>query len=305
MDQNQKTIITPEQAGQRLDIFCAGLVPGTSRAVLQRAIKTGHITVNGQPSKPRYLLKIDDIVVVPPSPRRSPAMDGAKAGLPLITLSILYEDEHVVAVNKPAGLLTHAADHAPHEPSVAGWFTQRYGESGGYVHRLDKDTSGVLVLAKTPEAYTDLREQFKKHIVRKEYLALVFGVPGGEDGRITRPLGRSRRNPSRRTVDESGKGAITEWSVEKKFAKYALMRVFPFTGRTHQIRVHLHHIGHPIVGDALYVFKRQRPPAGITRQLLHAEKITLRLPSGKKKTITAPLPSDFQSVLEKLTPAPQ
>src|SRR3990167_6594632 len=111
MDQNQKTIITPEQAGQRLDIFCAGLVPGTSRAVLQRAIKTGHITVNGQPSKPRYLLKIDDIVVVPPSPRRSPAMDGAKAGLPLITLSILYEDEHVVAVNKPAGLLTHAADH--------------------------------------------------------------------------------------------------------------------------------------------------------------------------------------------------
>jgi 23S rRNA pseudouridine1911/1915/1917 synthase len=149
--------------------------------------------------------------------------------------------------------------------------------------------------------------------VKKEYLALVFGVPGGTDGRVTRPLVRSRRNPSRRaavprteTNTLIGKPAITEWRLEKAFAKkYALLRVFPLTGRTHQIRVHLHHIGHPIVGDALYTFKRQKPPAGVPRQLLHAEKLTVMTSPGVRKTFTAPLPEDFQSVLDRLSGVPQ
>lgn len=289
--------ISPSAAGQRLDIFCVSKALGLSRTALQRAIKNGDITVNNQVVKPRYIVRTDDIVHVQlpavPPPAAPPSSPSSPPSPP-----ILYEDKDVVVINKPAGL-TVQPGIANETGTITDWFTSRYpGRRGGLVHRLDKDTSGVLVLAKTPAAHAYLKQQFKKRRVKKEYLAVVFGVPKASDGRITRPLARSKRNPLRRTIDEAGKPAITEWQLEKKLGhKYALLKVFPFTGRTHQIRVHLHFLGHPIVGDKLYTFKRQHPPPGVTRQLLHAYRLTLNLPSGRRKTFTAPLPEDFQNVL--------
>ncbi|MEK7557203.1 MAG: RluA family pseudouridine synthase, partial [Patescibacteria group bacterium] len=233
-----------------------------------------------------------------------------------VEVPILYEDKDVVVINKPTGLEAHPSASTGQASTVSGWFGQRYPEAEhvgeeenrpGIVHRLDKETSGVMILAKTNTAYQHLKNEFKVRRAKKEYLALVFGIPTMKRGRVTRPLGRSPRNPLRRTIDAAGKPAITEWQIERKISKqglaphrrgapgagFALLRLFPFTGRTHQLRAHLHFLGHPIVGDKLYTFKRQRPPQGVTRQLLHAEKLTLTLPSGKRKTFIAPLPDDF------------
>jgi 23S rRNA pseudouridine1911/1915/1917 synthase len=165
-----------------------------------------------------------------------------------------------------------------------------------------------MILAKTAAAMQHYKQQFKKHYAKKEYLALVFGELNGNDGRINQAIIRSRRNPSRRTIVPktkahilSGKMAITEWRIEKALTKnYTLLRVYPLTGRTHQIRVHLHFIGHPIVGDHLYTFKRQQSPPGVKRQMLHAEKLTIKLPAGVRKSYRAPLPEDFVTVLQGL-----
>lgn len=325
--------ITSREAGQRLDVLAVSQVPTVSRAVLQRAIKAGSITVNGQVMKPRYLVKVDDVVLIQ-IPNDHPSADGpmttTRITTPLPTPTILFEDKDIVVIDKPAGVTVHPGVGTPPGGTIADWFRARYPDitdAGddptrlGIVHRLDKDTSGVLVLAKTHDAYQYLKHQWKKHHAKKEYLALVYGVPGESKGRINRPLVRSARNPMRRTVVASAGGyghkkiilpargvlpdsarlAITEWRREEVFqGRYALLRVFPETGRTHQIRAHLHWLGFPIVGDNLYTFKRQRPPAGVTRHLLHAEALTLVMPNKDKKTFIAPLAKDFEHVLERL-----
>jgi 23S rRNA pseudouridine1911/1915/1917 synthase len=298
--------VSPEEAGQRLDVFCVSQISQYSRAALQRAIKEGQITVGGNTVKPRYILREGNEVVVTLL-SQSDQVPSQQQVMP-IHLPIIYEDKDVVVVNKPAGLVVHPGK-GREEQTVASWFAHRYPEriqggaqgQWGIVHRLDKDTSGVLILAKNQSAAEYLRQQFKKRRVKKKYLALVFGVPGEAEGRITRPLARSKRNPLRRTIDPEGKPAITEWSAEEKFSgRFALLRVYPLTGRTHQIRSHLHFLGFPVVGDQLYTFKRQRPPQGVRRQLLHAEKLSLRLPTGQRKTFVASLAEDFQHVLQQL-----
>lgn len=303
----EKYIITDAQAGQRLDVFCTTQVEGLSRSAIQKAIKSGGITVNGKEARPKDILRTDDVVELSQE-HLSPSEASAEPALD-IRLPVLYEDRDVVVIEKPAGVTVHHGVGA-HGGTVSDWFTKHYPDAvrvgeeegrAGIVHRLDKDTSGVLILAKNDQALEFLKKQFKDRRAKKEYVALVFGVPGGSDGRITKGIARSRRNPMRRTVDESGKEAVTEWRIERKFGeRFALVRVYPFTGRTHQIRVHLHHIGHPIVGDHLYTFKRQKPPEGVTRQLLHAEKLTITLPSQQVKTFVAPLASDFEQIVEKL-----
>lgn len=298
-----KHIVESEDAGQRLDVWCVAIMPGYTRGDIQRAIKAEEITVNGQPVKPKHEVKAGDAVDI----ILSKGMVEPEPIPKLITVPMLYEDSDVLAVNKPAGVAVHPAPGGS-GTTISDWFADRYpnakvGEVGrfGIVHRLDKDTSGALVLAKTPKAYERLKEQFKRHRVRKEYLALVFGTPGEREGRIVRPIGRSPKNPKRRTVIEAGKPAITEWKIERTFGNdYALLRVFPLTGRTHQIRVHLHFLGFPIVGDDLYVFKKQRPPAGTRRQLLHAEKLAIQLVDGKKKAFEAPLAEDFQKIIRQI-----
>lgn len=314
--QNTFTVQSAE-AGQRLDVFCVAKMPHLSRAAIQKAIKAETITLNGKAVKPRQVLKAGDEVVANISseaPVAAPVSDTVPENI-----VVLYEDKDVVVIDKPAGVEVHAG-MVPGQPTVTAWFTQKYpnaqnvGEDEGrpgVVHRLDKDTSGVLILAKTNKAWEHLKKEFKNRRAKKEYLALVYGVPTMKKGRITRPISRTPRNPLRRTIDENGKPAVTEWQVEQKLDKtgsaprrastsgsgYTLLRLFPFTGRTHQLRVHMHFLGHPIVGDKLYTFKRQRPPEGVHRQLLHAQSLTLTLPTGKRKSFVAELPDDFQRAI--------
>lgn len=294
----QNITVGAHEAGQRLDVWCVAKIAGGSRATIQKSIKTGQTTVNGRQVKPGYVVRGGDVVrlgmvATAEPPLTPPSLGGEK-------ISILDEDREWVVINKPAGMDAAA---------LARWFSGKYvdahdvGETlgrPGIVHRLDKDTTGVMILARTHTAYVHLLEQFKRRRIQKEYLALVFGVPGEPKGRINRALKRSQRYPLRRTIDDTGKEAITEWRMEKKFSKFALLRVFPLTGRMHQIRAHLHWLGFPVVGDALYTFKRQKSPAGVTHQLLHAEKLALTLPGGAKRTFTAPLPEEFQRVLDAL-----
>lgn len=303
---NQTIVVTPETAGQRLDVWCVQQLPGYSRAAIQKAIKEGAIAVTGRTVKPRYIVAVGDMITVqlPEIAAAAPA-----SAAPAITIPIIHEDRDIIVINKPAGIVVHPGQ-GHEQQSVVAWALEHYppivdvGDDParpGVVHRLDKDTSGVLLLAKNQPTYEHLKAQFQRRRAHKEYLALVFGTPGEPKGRVNRALLRSKRNPLRRTIDAAGKEAITEWRREETFGKdYALLRVFPLTGRTHQIRVHLHFLGFPIVGDVLYTYKRQRSPQGVHRQLLHAEKLTITLPSGKRVTYTAPLAADFEAVLAQL-----
>lgn len=306
----QFSTVLEESSGQRLDVFCTSAMSGYSRSAIQKAIKEGKILLNGSQAKPRQVVKTGDhirieLIDTNPATDASPKLE--------LNIPIVHEDRDVVVINKPAGIAAHPGVGI-RAGTVSDWFIQRYPEAvgvgeeqgrSGIVHRLDKDTSGVMILAKNETAYIHLKKQFQIRKPKKEYLALVFGIPGGRDGRITRSIARSRRNPMRRAVDDAGKEAITDWITEEKYgADFALIRAFPQTGRMHQIRVHMHFLGFPIVGDHLYTFKRKKQPQGVTRQLLHAEKLTITLPSGITKTFTAPLPEDFTSVLNGLAATP-
>lgn len=284
---NEAFEVTAEESGQRLDIFCVAKMPQVSRAGVQKAIRAGQITANGKTVKPGYVVKEEDEI-------KADVLESEELAVVTdivpIEIPILYEDKDIVVINKPAGFdITVVND----------WFHKKYPNALGPAHRLDKDTSGVMILAKNAAAHDHLLKQFKTRRAKKEYLSVVFGIPTSKEGRIVQSLKRSKRYPLRRTIDEAGKLAITEWRLEKKLDKMALLRVFPLTGRTHQIRAHLHWLGYPIVGDHLYTFKRQRPPKGVSRQLLHAEKLTIALPIGKIKTFMAPLPDDFQRTINQ------
>ena len=307
----QKEItVTLEQAGQRLDILCASLAPHVSRSAIQKAIKTGQITVNGRVVKPGHAVQPGAVVslTVPDDTAETAAVSTHS---PTPAIAILFEDRDMVVINKPAGIAVHPGQGQAGQ-TIAHWFAARYPDSrgvgedqgrAGIVHRLDKDTSGVLLLTKTPKAYEYFLDQFARRRAHKEYLALVFGAPGGTKGRINQPLKRSARYPLRRTIDPTGKEAITEWRIEKKYGDdFALLRLFPLTGRMHQLRAHLHFLGYPIVGDSLYTYRKQRPPHGVKRQLLHAEKLGVTMLNGNKRVFTAPLPEDFQTVLNSLLP---
>lgn len=214
-----------------------------------------------------------------------------------MTLPILYEDADIVAVAKPAGLITHA-DGRTKEETAEDWFKEKYGaeEGVGYVHRLDRDTSGVLVFAKNAAAYEFLRKAFHDREVKKTYLAFVHGVPKEKKGVIDFNIGRSRKDFRLRSAQPKAKGrlreSLTRYEVIGKTPGYALLKVQPETGRTHQIRVHLKAIHHPVVGDNLY--SPNRPPAlGISRLGLHAYALDLPLPSGGRAVICSPVPGDL------------
>jgi 23S rRNA pseudouridine1911/1915/1917 synthase len=209
------------------------------------------------------------------------------------TLPTLYEDQAVLVINKPAGLPVHPADSYSGET-----VTDLLGDQYFLVHRLDKDTTGVIVLAKSEATQEFLRQQFKNRQVQKEYLALVHGTPKNSSGVINQPIARSKKDGKKRVVATAGRAtrghirdALTNFEVLASKDNYSLLKLKPKTGRMHQIRVHLHYLGHPIVGDKLYKFKRQVTPSDITHQQLHAHKLTVQLPSAETKTFTAQPPS--------------
>ncbi len=213
-------------------------------------------------------------------------------------LQVLYEDDEVVAVAKPAGLVTHT-DGRTKEETAEDWFKERYPEVSvehPYVHRLDRDTSGVLIFAKNENAYEFLRKAFHDREVKKTYLAFVYGVPKEKKGTIDFDIGRSRKDFRLRSAQPKAKGrlreSLTRYEVVGEYGEYALLKVSPETGRTHQIRVHLKAIHHPIIGDKLYA-PNHKLALGLTRLGLHAYMIELPLPSGKRVLITAPILEDL------------
>ena len=234
-------------------------------------------------------------------------------------LPIVYEDADIVVIHKPIGVMTHPDGHSTEE-TVSDWFAARYPESKdvgepqtlvngtvitrpGIVHRLDRDTSGILVLAKTPEAHATLKEEFQNHTVQKTYLAFVYGSLKEQKGTINLPIGRSRKDFRLRSAQRKAKGqmreAITHWELIGQTQTHALLKVMPQTGRTHQIRVHLKAIHHPIVCDPLYA-PNHPCDLGFARLGLHAYQLELTLPNGERKTFTAPVPPELLPAANKL-----
>lgn len=236
-----------------------------------------------------------------------------------MNLTILYEDEHIVAIDKPAGVMTHRASTSDETETVADWFAAKYPKSvsvgepqktadgslierPGIVHRLDTDTSGVLVLAKTSEAHAFLKEAFQNREVKKTYLAFTYGVPKDRKGIINLPIGRSRKDFRLRSAQFKAKGllreAITRYEVVADIGTHSVMKVMPETGRTHQIRVHLKAIHHPIVSDPLYAPNHPHS-LGFKRLGLHAYLLNLPSLSGERVEIQAPIPADLQEGLKR------
>lgn len=294
-------IFTVDTPGQRLDKALADHLADLSRTRIQALIKQGLVTVNGEPSKPAYRLEGGEVVAVYlPEPEPSEVLPEA------IPLAVLYEDADLIAIDKPAGMVVHPA-YGHTSGTLVNAVLYRWPElaqvgdqhRAGIVHRLDKDTSGVIVVAKTPQAHRALAEQFESRAVRKRYLALVEGNPETVTGRVEAPIGRDPRLRKQMAVVRGGREAVTEFRVLEFYADHALLEVFPLTGRTHQIRVHLAFIGHPVVGDTVYGYRKQR--IRLKRHFLHAADLTLRSPStGELLTFSAPLPAGLRNILEKL-----
>lgn len=290
----------PDKAGSRLDHYLAAMMPAYSRARLQEWIETGRVRVDGESRKASFKLRGGEVVEVEPAEQKP-----LKASPEEIPLEILYEDADVVAINKPAGMVVHAGA-GRHEGTLVNALLHHFGrlsELGGelrpgIVHRLDKGTSGVMLAARHDAAHRELARQFASRTVEKTYLALVEGVMKQETGRIDR---RITRDPVRRTRMtarlETGREAHTSYRVLERFSRYTLLEVKIGTGRTHQIRVHLSSIGHPIAGDALYgaaANPQGRRPLG--RPWLHSHRLRFALPStGEEITIEAPPPDELEA----------
>ncbi len=300
----QSLTFTVTQGGQRLDRWLAEVLPERSRTEIQRWIRDRRITVNGSHLKASYRVEPGDYIVVnipPPLP--------ADIQPEPIPLDILYEDENLLVINKAAGMVVHpASGHVhrsgtlvnavlAHVPNLAVGGEER----PGIVHRLDKDTSGLILVAKNDMAHRSLQAQFKTREVEKVYLALVEGELPIAHGRVEAPIGRDLYHRQRMAVvpGHKGRSAVTEFTVCERFPGYTLIEARPRTGRTHQIRVHMAYIGHPLVGDPVYGHRCRR--LHCPRQFLHAHRLGFRLPdTGQWIELTAPLPADLEEVLRRL-----
>jgi 23S rRNA pseudouridine1911/1915/1917 synthase len=290
-----------DEAERRLDHYLARALPDVSRSTIQRLIRQGAITVDGLASRASSPVKPGMQVVA----RIPPPAPAAQVPPQAITLDVVYEDDDLLVVNKPAGMVVHpAAGH--YEGTLVNALLARYshlaaGDEGrpGIVHRLDRDTSGLLVVAKTEAALDYLRAQFRSRQVKKTYLALVHGHPPKPEGIVEVPLGRDPRQRKRMAVVAGGRPARTGFRVLEDLGEYSLLSVSLETGRTHQIRVHLAWLGVPVVGDRVYGRRRNR--LGLVRQALHAWRLALERPGGRGKLeLEAPLPLDLEKVLEEL-----
>ena len=288
-----------DRSGTRLDKYVGEKCPQLSRTYAQRLIADGYITVNDRVAKPSLKLSIGDRlrVVIPPT---APSPLSPEA----IPLNIVYEDDDFLVVDKPAGLVVHPAPgHLSHTliNAVLSHFPNLADVSDslrpGVVHRLDKDTSGVMLVAKNRTAQLNLSDQFKAHSVVKAYLVLVKGQLTPEQGVIEAPMGRDPRNRKRMAVVAEGREARTEYRVIRYIGNYTLLEVMPETGRTHQIRVHLAAIGYPVVGDKVYGVKSPY----LSRQFMHASRLGFKHPStGEYVEFTSELPQDLEPALKDI-----
>jgi 23S rRNA pseudouridine1911/1915/1917 synthase len=285
-------IVGPEHAGERLDVFLAPAAG--SRAAAQRLIDAGLVLVDGEQRPKRHAVAAGERIDV------QPAREREEPDVPDASFAIAYEDEHLLVVDKPPGVVVHPArGHRAGtlvqalEGRVAGGDDPR---RPGIVHRLDRDTSGLLVVARTDAAHAALKAMLKRREVTREYLGLVEGRPAARAGTIDAPLGRDRRVRTRISTDtDDPRPAITHFETEEAFEAFTLLRVRLETGRTHQIRAHLLAIGHPVAGDPEY----GRPALGLQRQFLHAERLAFTHPAtGAAIDVRSPLPIDLRRALE-------
>lgn len=303
---SRRLVLTLDKPGERLDKALAENLPELSRAQLQRLIREGYVSLGGRAVKASQRLEGGEQVVV-----LLPELEETGLVAEPIPLDILYEDSDLLVVNKPAGMVVHPAAghetgtlvnavlaHCPELPGVGG------ERRPGVVHRLDKDTSGLILVAKNDQALWYLQRQFKKREVGKVYLALVDGRFSQKEALIDAPIGRDPRNRKKMAVippgsSASARPAQTDVAIVEFYGDYTLLECRPLTGRTHQIRVHLAFAGYPIVGDLVYGRRKQRLP--LNRQFLHAAELSFRRPSDERQlTLRASLPADLQAVLEDL-----
>ncbi|MCG6915918.1 MAG: RluA family pseudouridine synthase [Deltaproteobacteria bacterium] len=305
--------VSQKDAGSRLDLLLSRMNLELSRNQVQRLIDNNYILVNDSPQKASYRVRFEDkvLVFVPPPPASQLVPEP-------LSLDVVFEDDHLIAINKPPGLVVHPATSHRKPTLVHGLLhhCDHLADLGGplrpgIVHRLDKDTSGIMVVAKENSAYRHLSRQFKEKLVYKEYSALVYGALRQSSGQFTDPIRRHPKNRKKMGIIAGGREAATFWWLEVLFGEVSLVKVVIKTGRTHQIRVHFSHAHHPVVGDSTYGGKKRVKSvqnllirsrlSKVKRQMLHARKLALEHPAtGEKLELSAPLPEDMSDLLEFL-----
>jgi len=292
-----------------LDVFLHRHYPDFSRSWIKKLIKKGNVRVNGRTASASKRLTTSDVVQfdleLPPEISLEPDKSlGDK-------IKIVFENDDFLVINKPAGISVHPSS-SEYKGTLVNWLLYHYppiksvGDDKirpGLAHRLDKETSGLMVVAKNQKMFICLKNQFKKHQVVKKYLALVNGDPATNSGRIASNIVRSKSDPTKNTVSRSknmGRTALTFWRVLKRYAGYTLLEVTPKTGRMHQIRVHLKSIGLPVSGDKKYCSKKSKNPKHLGRMFLHAAYLSFVLESGEKFSFNSPLPPELESALRNL-----
>ncbi len=292
--------VSEDEAGQRLDRWLLARLgdPTLTRSRLQELIRAGAVQLNGQPARAGLRLRPHDLITIElPESTPSESLEPEP-----FTLPVLYEDEHLIAIDKPSGMVVYPAAGHPRGTVINQLLSHcnlaSFGAPlrPGIVHRLDEGTSGVLLIAKTDLAYLKLVEQFKNRETEKRYLALVHGRIAEDEGRIEGPIGRDPTQRQRMRIIPQGKPAITEFRVLRRFEDTTLLEIHPLTGRTHQIRVHLSAIGHPVVGDEVYGSRSSRSES---RLMLHAWQMKFTHPITEERLeLVAPLPREFLQLLE-------
>ena len=295
-------IVKDDEVGKRIDSYLSNKDNEISRVAVQRLIKNDKILVNGKSTKASYKVQENDNIKVEEENPKEISLKPQD-----IPVEIIYEDKDIIVVNKPKGMVVHPANGNPDGTLVNSLMSickdSLSGIGGeirpGIVHRLDKDTSGVIVVAKNDKAHINLSEQIKNHKVEKTYIALVKGVVKANEATIDMPIGRSTKDRKKMAVTKTGKNAITHFKVIKRFHNYTLLEVKIETGRTHQIRVHLSQIGYPIVGDTTY--SNGKNEWGIKGQCLHAKSLKFKHPiTGKEMFLEAKMPEYFEEVINEL-----
>lgn len=295
-------IVLEEDKGQRLDTYIAKIDENITRTSAQRLIEEENILVNGKKQKVSYKIQNNDKITIEiPEPKQ------IELKAQNIPLDVIYEDSDIIVINKPKGMVVHPANGNP-DGTLVNAILSRCKDSlsgiggeirPGIVHRLDKDTSGLLIVAKNDKSHVKMSEQIKNHEVKKTYIALVRGVLKENEATINMPIGRSNTDRKKMAVVKNGRNAITHIKVIKRYNKYTLLEINIETGRTHQIRVHLSHIGFPVVGD--YTYSNGKNEFGIIGQCLHAKALDFKHPITQKEIhLEAPLPEYFRDILNKL-----
>lgn len=303
--------VSPDDAGERLDAFLAAHIEGWSRARLHRLIEAADVLVNGNVAKPSHKLRPNDHIEIELTPTASTSFTPED-----IPVEVVHEDDDLIVVNKPAGMVVHPAagvDSGTLANALAFHFQQLSKADGarpGIVHRLDKGTSGLLVVAKTETAHEHLADQFRNREVFKSYVALVHGQMEKESGEVDQPIARDPRNRTRMAVVRGGRPSLSLYKVRRRLERFTLLNVELKTGRTHQIRVHLAWLKHPVVGDEVYGAGRDKTVinpvlrsriAKLGRQFLHAEQLGFRHPrTAEPLRFTAPLSTELHTLLDQI-----